>query len=333
VKWARRRPAVTALLASLVLAVVGGFAGMAGFWLRAEEQRAAAERERHDALEAKEQADQERAVAQAVQKFLQNDLLRQADSRAQANRKFEPNPKVTVRELLDRAAAGIEQRFQNQPHVAAAIRQAIGDAYRGVGAHELAIRHLTAVHKLRTAHFGPDHRDTLGTLNNLGLAYLDAGRTAEAIRLFEQVREQTLKALGPDHPDTLVTLHNLAGAYRVAGRTAEAIRMFEQVREQRLKALGADDSDTLTALDSLAAAYYIAGHTAEAIRLFEQVRERRIQTLGRDHPDTPGHAERPRRGVPGGRPHRPGDPTVRAGTRAEAQSIGPRSPRHLDDGG
>src|SRR5262249_27759405 len=52
-KWARRRPAVTALLALLAAVLVGGFLGMLGLWLRADAarqaeaaQRARAEEER-----------------------------------------------------------------------------------------------------------------------------------------------------------------------------------------------------------------------------------------------------------------------------------------------
>jgi tetratricopeptide (TPR) repeat protein len=42
-KWVRRRPAVAGLLAALVLALVGGLAGMTGLWLHAERQRDSAE--------------------------------------------------------------------------------------------------------------------------------------------------------------------------------------------------------------------------------------------------------------------------------------------------
>jgi WD40 repeat protein/serine/threonine protein kinase len=48
-KWARRRPAVAALMATLVLVVSGALAGLTGLWLRAEEQHAAAQLAKGDA--------------------------------------------------------------------------------------------------------------------------------------------------------------------------------------------------------------------------------------------------------------------------------------------
>ena len=75
----------------------------------------------------------------------------------------------------------------------------------------------------RASKLGPDHPDTLATLNDLAAAYQDAGKLPEAIALFERVRDARIAKLGPDHPDTLTTLNNLALAYQAAGKLAEAI--------------------------------------------------------------------------------------------------------------
>ena len=53
VKWARRRPAVAALLAALTVALIGGFAGMFALWLRADDQRRQADTARGYAEEQK----------------------------------------------------------------------------------------------------------------------------------------------------------------------------------------------------------------------------------------------------------------------------------------
>src|SRR5262249_7754616 len=39
VKWARRRPAIAALSATLILSLIGGFASISSLWLEAERQR------------------------------------------------------------------------------------------------------------------------------------------------------------------------------------------------------------------------------------------------------------------------------------------------------
>jgi tetratricopeptide (TPR) repeat protein/tRNA A-37 threonylcarbamoyl transferase component Bud32 len=268
-RWGRRHKAWVASAAALLVSAVVGLS--AGLLLLQRANR---------------RTEEQAAIATAVKDFLQSDLLRQADSWEQADRHFTPDPHVEVRTLLDRAATGIGERFREKPLVAAAIRQAIGDAYQGVGAYERAIEHLSAAGKLLAAHLGPEHPDTLKTMNNLASAYEKGGRTAEAIPLLEQVRPQLTKKLGPDHPDTLGALNNLACAYRGAGRTTEAIPLFEQVRQQQMQSLGPDHPHTLTTLHNLACAYLDAGRTAEAIPLFEQVRAQQTKTLGPDHPDT-----------------------------------------------
>ena len=71
-------------------------------------------------------ANEEAAVAQAVDDFLQNDLLAQASAARQARPGAKPDPDLKVRTALDRAAARITGRFDRQPEVEAAIRDTIG---------------------------------------------------------------------------------------------------------------------------------------------------------------------------------------------------------------
>jgi len=217
-----RRPLLLGTVVSSVLA-----AWALGEASRADTEAANARQAQQQAEKEKTQAQEQAAIAQAVNDFVQNDLLRQADSRQQADREFEPDPNVTVRQLVQRASSGIEERFQERPLVAAALRQAIGEAFGGVGEYDKAISHLTVARQLRTAQLGLDHLDTLTTLHHLAVAYRNAGRTDEAIQLHEQVREQRTQQLGSDHPDTLTTLNSLAWVYLDAGpnrRSHQALR-------------------------------------------------------------------------------------------------------------
>jgi predicted HD phosphohydrolase len=49
-----------------------------------------------------------------------------------------PGAEVTVRDLLDRAAARIPSELADQPAVKAVLLRTIGDAYHSLGAHEEA---------------------------------------------------------------------------------------------------------------------------------------------------------------------------------------------------
>ena len=53
------------------------------------------------------------------------------------------------------------------------------------------------------AKLGPDHPDTLTSMNNLANSYAALGRHAEALKLREETLALRKAKLGPDHPDTL----------------------------------------------------------------------------------------------------------------------------------
>src|SRR5215472_14715887 len=78
-------------------------------------------------------ANREAAVAQAVNDFLQNDLLAQASAATQSGPSAKPDPHLEVRTALDRAAARIAGKFDRQPEVRAAIQYTIGQTYLDLG--------------------------------------------------------------------------------------------------------------------------------------------------------------------------------------------------------
>ncbi len=63
VKWAKRQPAVAALVAMLVLVIGGGLVGMAILWRLAERQKIVAQQNAADAIEAREEAEEQAELA------------------------------------------------------------------------------------------------------------------------------------------------------------------------------------------------------------------------------------------------------------------------------
>jgi len=314
-----RRHKGPVLAASLVfLALILGLAGTAWGLLRADRQRQLAESAATDERRAKQRADEqhnlaeeqkllalanekkavaEKQIAEAVQTFLQRDLLRQADATAQANAVrqlgggFEVKANPTIKELLDRAAAEltpakIDVKFPGQREAQASILQTVGDTYRAIGANGQALELLTRSSDVSRQVFGADHPRTLAAENSLALAYLGAGKTQQAIELFEHVGDVQGKQLGAEHPDTLHTLSGLAWAYLDAGKLPQAIQLYEKIRDGQLKQLGPDHPDTLSTLHYLAGAYLYSGKTSQAIALYERALAARLKRLGADHPDT-----------------------------------------------
>jgi serine/threonine protein kinase/tetratricopeptide (TPR) repeat protein len=296
-RWCRRNPVVAGLAALTAVVFLVSFVLVAALWRRAEHNFAVAEQQRRRADDERDRAEEEKHIAEAVGRFLLIDLLRQADSFEQAEAVrlagdgFEAQVNPTVRELLDRAAAGlagdrIEAKFPKQPRVQAEILRTIGATYLDVGEYEKAIAHLVRARDRMACARGPDHPDTLVILRTLARAYQAAGRTAAAISLLQLVRDTSVAQLGPDHPDTTATLALLATAYLDAGRKADAVALREAVCRAWTVRLGPDDPSTMRAMHNLAGAYRVVGRQEESIALLEKVRDARLSRLGPTHPAT-----------------------------------------------
>jgi tetratricopeptide (TPR) repeat protein len=344
-RWARRnRTAVTGAAVALVAGVIGllavaGVQAQANAALReangakdralADTQKAQAqtraalvrsEEARQRAEVAEKTARSEADKAQAVNDFLTQDLLSQAEPATNA-----PEDHVTLLEVLDRAAAKVGQRFVDRPELEATLRTTIARTYHGLGSWEKAeaqwrsrwdsarqrdpksaeaytvqgeLAHILGHRGRRDAEvmkmaesaaeglkhiLGPDHPATLNALAILAGAYQDAAKLTEAIALFERVRDVTIAKLGPDHLDTLAALAGLAGAYQAAGKLTEAIALFERVRDVTIAKLGSDHPDTLATLASLGVSYWSTKQLDKSVPLFEEVLKRKEAKLGRQH--------------------------------------------------
>jgi serine/threonine protein kinase len=157
---------------------------------RAERARAEGEAkaklEAQLARDAKEQArqkeEQERKYAQGIAKYVIDDVL--ALTSVEGQERFggvtdvQLDKDATLRQLLDRAAAKLNQRKDLDPRTEAELRWIIGVNYRGLGEAELAIPFLERCLALRKELFGPDHVETLSAQNSLAVSYHAAGKAA-----------------------------------------------------------------------------------------------------------------------------------------------------------
>ena len=170
---------------------------------------------------------------------------------------FAGNPDLTVIEALDRAAARIGERFQDQPLVEAAIQMVIGQGYRRLGKLQQSVTHLERAVTLRKAHLGPEHPDTLTSMSVLAEPCSVGGRHDEAIALCQQLLESTRARLGPDHPETLACVRKLAEAYRMAARWDMSISLLEQTLEKQRRIFGPTHPETHPTMHQPALNYYM----------------------------------------------------------------------------
>jgi serine/threonine protein kinase len=193
------------------------------------------------------EARREAAKAEAINNFLLNDMLAQAAPEQNARER-----KVTVEEVLDRAAEKTDTAFANQPEVQAAVRTTIGQTYGSLGAYAKAEPLLRRAWEGRREVLGPEHPDTLTSMNNLALVLNDQLKLGEAEALHRQVLEARRRTRGPEHPDTLTSMNNLASVLADQGKLGEAEALHRQELEACRRTQGPEHPDTLTSMNNLA---------------------------------------------------------------------------------
>ncbi|HEV3342954.1 MAG TPA: tetratricopeptide repeat protein [Pirellulales bacterium] len=191
-----------------------------------------------------------------------------------------------LRQNLTQAVHELEGSAIGDPLEVATMQDTLGNSLVGLGDATLAVEVFQKALNTRKARLGPDHRDTLASMNHLARAYQISGQLAKAMPLFEETLEKRKAALGPDHPDTLESMNNQAGAYLAGDQRAMSTPLFEETLEKRKATLGPDHPDTLATMGHLAAAYALNGQLAKAVPIYEETLQKRKAALGPDHPDT-----------------------------------------------
>jgi serine/threonine protein kinase/class 3 adenylate cyclase len=278
--WARRREKLVrrALAASIVLGLLLVLAGFS--YYRERRLRIAAAEAREQAEAAQREAERQTAIAQAVNDFLQEDLL------AAANPQHAPDREMTVREALDAAAAKVAGRFENEPLVEASIQATLGYTYLCLGQYAPAEQHLKRALQLRSEELGEDHPGTLAVINHLAQVYRAQDRYDDAEPLFVRTLEIRRRVLGADHPDTLQSMNNLAHLYNRQGRYDKAEALYIETLETCRRVLGEDHVGTLAVMNNLALLYKRQGRYDQAEPLYARSLELRRAAFGKQHPYT-----------------------------------------------
>ena len=100
----------------------------------------------------------------------------------------------------------------------ARLRTTLGTSLLYLGEAKLAAEHLEIARALYAKGLGPDHPDTLSSMNSLANSYADLGRNADALKLREETLALCKAKLGPDHRETLASMEGLADSYADVGR-------------------------------------------------------------------------------------------------------------------
>ncbi len=241
------------------------------------------EAERRKADAAKVEAQAKEAEANAVVQFFQDKVFAAARPKGQEGGL---GAGVTLRDAITASLPALAKGFADQPLVEASLRSTLGITFLDLAEYEQAREQLEQARALWTRHRGPDHPNTLRTMNNLAASYAALNRPAEALKLREEVLAIQKRALPKDHPDTLTGMGNLAASYAALNRPAEALKLREEVLAIQRRVLPADHPNTLASMNNLANSYFALNRPAEAHKLREETLAIQRRVLPTDHPDT-----------------------------------------------
>jgi len=106
----------------------------------------------------------------------------------------------------------------------------LAEEHRHTEAEELLRETLGIRHRV----LGPDHRDTLMSMNNLANLLFLEGRYDEAEKLEHETQDIQRRVLGPDNPDTAMSTYNLGGIALHKGKRAEALSLLREAVDHGL---------------------------------------------------------------------------------------------------
>jgi serine/threonine protein kinase/tetratricopeptide (TPR) repeat protein len=298
-KFIRRNQGPVLAACLVVLALVGGIAGTTLGLIGAVQAQHAEAEQRHLAQaneqkalaaaaaeqKAKATAEASEAETRAVLDFVETRIL--AAARPPENGGLGRD--VALRRAIEASVPFVENSFAKQPLIEARLRTTIGLSFTVLGEPKTAAEQFEKARTLYATHRGTDHRDTLGSRNQLAGAYFSLGRRDEAVKLREETLALQKAKLGPEHRDTLVNMNSLANNHFSLRRHAEAVKLREQTLELQKAAFGLDHPDTLRTTKDLADNYASLGRPHEALKLREDLLALHQAKHGHEDPRTIAH--------------------------------------------
>ncbi|WP_165967390.1 serine/threonine-protein kinase [Luteimonas aestuarii] len=189
------------------------------------------------------------------------------------------------REMLDRAELAIARDFDDQPALAADLREASGRVHAALGLYEKAAESQAAVAAYRASTLGPRDPATLRARMAHGSALHKLSRYDDARQVLESALVDA--AALPDGDETRAGIElELSEVDALQGDLPEAVARKRGVVERLSTVRGEADTLTLRAMTGLALVLGRAGDIVEARALLEKVVPLRIEVDGLDDGDT-----------------------------------------------
>lgn len=212
-----RRPLLVATVCVLIAGLIASF----GFYLRSE----AALRE----------ANRQNARADAINRFLTDDLLGAANPQRGAQTSDPP-----ISEVLAVAEQQLEKRFADDPFVKAAVHLAIGQAHTGSANFPAALAQREKAEALLEHAVAPDHPLLLRARYDRALSLCALSRFDEGLAALDTLDPQATRAREADFRLDIAAELARANCHHLRIQPDEAVPPFERALK-RLETMAPDD--------------------------------------------------------------------------------------------
>ncbi|KAH8654872.1 hypothetical protein BGZ61DRAFT_405158, partial [Ilyonectria robusta] len=190
-------------------------------------------------------------------------------------------------EYLPHAQASLEGRGECKDENALhRLLARVGNCYGYLGKLQVSMEIQQQTLELSTRVFGPEHPNTLGSMNNLAITLRKHGKYVAAKSMHRQTLELRKRILGPEHPGTLASMYGLASVLSSQRKYVAAERILQQTLDLQRVVLGPEHPDTLRSIHGLTLSLEMQGKHNTAEQIFQQTLDLRRVVLGPEHPDT-----------------------------------------------
>jgi len=190
------------------------------------------------------------------------------------------NPKVTARELLDRATRQIDRAFADDPAVKADLLLAMGEAYIGLGHYDRAGEALQTAVALRARRFGETDPETQKAVAAKAKLALARRNLDEADALFQAAAPAFQ---GESSAGAAEWLRGRAATAHHRYRYEQAERFYREALATLERAGMAEAPLAAMILNDLGHAYYKQDKYADAERAHRQALSLEETAFGREH--------------------------------------------------
>lgn len=191
---------------------------------------------------------------------------------------------VAVREVLEQASGRMQTELADQPDVRAKMDAIIGTVYTSLGKYDEAETSLTRALELQRDLHGPDHPETLETMQAMAQLALRRGKNENAETLLRDVLARRREQPDPDPMLVASAQNDLAVALQRMGKHDESEALHRAALATASTTPGAAPEALMSARNSLAVLLVGKGEFDEAEKYYRLALAQQRELVGPVHP-------------------------------------------------